>query len=298
MYTSPGYAVKGWTPPTAEAKELERVQELHRTGQIRQRGHALDVDIFYEPRWCPSCQSFKPPRSHHCSELKLCVLKLDHYCPWVYNAVGYRNHKFFFQFLFYASVSLIYFLICCIVRVVLVLRNYSRYRFPFTTTEIVLLIIQLVLTLPVTIGIASLFFYQLSCMWNNQTSVETFAYRRFKRGARLKNNKAFRWFYDYGVFNNLKDVLGHTLVEWFIPVVPEHVRTSDGTLFKTRPLHEVGGVLNPLPAQNPASVLPVPIVPVAGIPADAAIRPPAPDTAPEAEDKTNKMPNDHKRKAD
>ncbi|CCJ30038.1 unnamed protein product [Pneumocystis jirovecii] len=35
------------------------------------------------PRWCAVCEVYKPDRAHHCSEVQRCVLKLDHFCPWV-----------------------------------------------------------------------------------------------------------------------------------------------------------------------------------------------------------------------
>lgn len=35
------------------------------------------------PIWCSSCQNWKPDRAHHSGELNRCVLKMDHYCPWV-----------------------------------------------------------------------------------------------------------------------------------------------------------------------------------------------------------------------
>ena len=31
--------------------------------------------------WCRKCAAPKPPRSHHCSVCKACVLKMDHHCP-------------------------------------------------------------------------------------------------------------------------------------------------------------------------------------------------------------------------
>jgi len=107
------------------------------------------------------------------------VLKMDHYCPWVYNCIGYKNHKFFLLFLFYSSCSLIYFLVCCIIKVA---------RLPFSTAqlqivEIVILAVHVIITLPTTIGIVGLFGYQVWCLIGNVTSVETFSRARYRRAA-------------------------------------------------------------------------------------------------------------------
>ena len=37
----------------------------------------------------------KPPRSHYCHVTNRLVLNMDHYCPWVFNTVGYRNYRYF-----------------------------------------------------------------------------------------------------------------------------------------------------------------------------------------------------------
>jgi len=53
-------------------------------------------------RRCRKCSgNYKPPRSHHDSVTGRCIVKMDHFCPWIGNAVGALNHKFFFLFIFY-----------------------------------------------------------------------------------------------------------------------------------------------------------------------------------------------------
>lgn len=58
-----------------------------------------------EKRYCQPCENFKPERTHHCQSCGICVLRMDHHCPWIANCVGFRNQKFFWNFLGY-SVAL------------------------------------------------------------------------------------------------------------------------------------------------------------------------------------------------
>ena len=53
----------------------------------------------------------------------------------------------------------------------------------------------------------------------------------------------WKWFYDFGTMYNVKQVLGPKVWDWFIPVMPEHIKTGDGITFNTRHfgLNEVDG---------------------------------------------------------
>jgi len=84
---------QGWElKPQAPALRLPRL-ERKKTGGIRS---------------CKWCSIYKPDRCHHCRECNFCTLRLDHHCPWVYNCVGYRNHKYFLLVLLYATISLLF----------------------------------------------------------------------------------------------------------------------------------------------------------------------------------------------
>eukprot|EP01057_Protomagalhaensia_wolfi_P001269 Protomagalhaensia_wolfi_Nauph_80__1268@NODE_174_length_3303_cov_68_900735_g131_i0_p3_GENE_NODE_174_length_3303_cov_68_900735_g131_i0NODE_174_length_3303_cov_68_900735_g131_i0_p3_ORF_typecomplete_len162_score18_18DHHC/PF01529_20/4_7e27_NODE_174_length_3303_cov_68_900735_g131_i026823167 len=50
---------------------------------------------------------YKPDRSHYCKELGRTVLKMDHYCPWVRNCIGFYNYKYFHILLFYINIVLV-----------------------------------------------------------------------------------------------------------------------------------------------------------------------------------------------
>ena len=52
---------------------------------------------------CIKCQSYRPPKAHHCRVCNRCVQKMDHHCPWIGNCVGEHNLKLFCQFLFYLT---------------------------------------------------------------------------------------------------------------------------------------------------------------------------------------------------
>mmetsp|Transcript_63340 Transcript_63340/g.151111 ORF Transcript_63340/g.151111 Transcript_63340/m.151111 type:complete len:319 (-) Transcript_63340:67-1023(-) len=61
-----------------------------------------------ERRHCKWCLKYKPDRCHHCRICNSCILRMDHHCPWVYNCIGFRNHKYFFLVLIYGAIDLIF----------------------------------------------------------------------------------------------------------------------------------------------------------------------------------------------
>lgn len=61
-----------------------------------------------ERRHCKWCLKYKPDRCHHCRVCNICVLRMDHHCPWVYNCIGFRNHKYFILLLIYSAIDLIF----------------------------------------------------------------------------------------------------------------------------------------------------------------------------------------------
>ncbi|XP_041087962.1 zf-DHHC domain-containing protein [Polyodon spathula] len=59
-------------------------------------------------RLCNRCETYTPPRAHHCRVCQRCIRRMDHHCPWINNCVGELNQKYFIQFLFYTGLASLY----------------------------------------------------------------------------------------------------------------------------------------------------------------------------------------------
>ena len=88
--TNPGAVPMGARPlpvnlgPGGEDDSIIVERDYVRGGLRRRRG----------VRRCAKCKdNYKPVRAHHDSVTGRCIVKMDHYCPWVGNAVGIMNHK-------------------------------------------------------------------------------------------------------------------------------------------------------------------------------------------------------------
>eukprot|EP00927_Polykrikos_kofoidii_P054827 TRINITY_DN49181_c0_g1_i1.p1 TRINITY_DN49181_c0_g1~~TRINITY_DN49181_c0_g1_i1.p1 ORF type:complete len:418 (-),score=68.65 TRINITY_DN49181_c0_g1_i1:25-1278(-) len=73
-----------------------------------------DVKLLYAPNWCQHCKHWKPPRAHHCSFCRRCVLRMDHHCPFTGNCIGIRNQGHFVLMYVFAMIGLLLSLTLCI----------------------------------------------------------------------------------------------------------------------------------------------------------------------------------------
>jgi hypothetical protein len=58
--------------------------------------------------YCTKSHQAKPPRSHYDHVTKTLVLCLDHFCPWMFNAIGYFNYRYFCNFLWFVELGMMY----------------------------------------------------------------------------------------------------------------------------------------------------------------------------------------------
>ncbi|XP_036407698.1 protein S-acyltransferase 24-like [Megalops cyprinoides] len=87
----------GFLPRDSEEYDQAIRQAVHCEGWRRGRNPLL--------RLCHTCHIVRPLRTKHCRVTNRCVEHFDHYCPYIYNAVGRRNRTYFLGFLTSMSVN-------------------------------------------------------------------------------------------------------------------------------------------------------------------------------------------------
>lgn len=65
---------------------------------------------FDDTHFCLHTYIRKPIRTHYSEHKKMNVARFDHYCPWVVNDIGVRNHKLFVAFTLSLFITIIFWL--------------------------------------------------------------------------------------------------------------------------------------------------------------------------------------------
>eukprot|EP00613_Pedinella_sp_CCMP2098_P000833 CAMPEP_0171619244 /NCGR_PEP_ID=MMETSP0990-20121206/15253_1 /TAXON_ID=483369 /ORGANISM="non described non described, Strain CCMP2098" /LENGTH=436 /DNA_ID=CAMNT_0012184255 /DNA_START=16 /DNA_END=1326 /DNA_ORIENTATION=+ len=74
----------------------------------RYQCYSSDKYLFAPGRKCPTVGIVKPPRSKYCKLTQAHVARFDHFCPWLNQAVGAENYRWFLAFLLGHCLLLLY----------------------------------------------------------------------------------------------------------------------------------------------------------------------------------------------
>jgi len=158
-------------------------------------------------RKCKWCGKYKPDRCHHCRVCRVCVLKMDHHCPWIYNCVGFCNHKYFFLLLFYSCIATH-------------LISWTMWETVKKSTEqdtdfwkMFVILFSETLAVFLCIVITLFFLFHTSLVLHGMTTIE-YCEKTIKK----ENYNQSVW--NLGLMGNLKAVFGPNILLWFCPCSP------------------------------------------------------------------------------
>jgi len=155
-----------------------------------------------ELRFCNKEMKFKPDRAHYCSVMRRNVLRMDHYCLWLANCVGYHNHKYFFLFLFYTLIA----------TGTLDIGVLHTLYFHTHSAGHTFMMAQGAMVSSVLAALLGPFFsFHCWLMRHNMTTIEYCEKMRDNEESRISH-------YDIGLFRNIQCVLGDNWMLWLLPI--------------------------------------------------------------------------------
>ncbi|GAA99658.1 uncharacterized protein L969DRAFT_94107 [Mixia osmundae IAM 14324] len=189
-------------------------------------------------RYCRKCRLHKPDRAHHCRITGACILKMDHYCPFVFCTIGHRNYKAFILFLGYTSFLGITTAISTGLRLLQYAEDATALDYELTSVNWALLLLIAAMFSLIIVAFTAHHLYMIS---KNRTTIEN-----VERTNRLRldesSSEARRWrddnmltrderrklrkaaakanIYDLGAKENFKQVFGPWSWRCFDPRVP------------------------------------------------------------------------------
>ena len=157
-------------------------------------------------RFCSREKKYKPERTHYCSAIGRNVLKMDHYCPWLANCVGYLNHKFFMLFIMYASVSSGWATISVAHLLATSSGGFLAPKSALSAAQIFFLTEGLCISSLISMILTPFTGFHLWLVSRNKTTLEYCE----------KSNP--RVSYDFGIVYNICQVFGYNPIFWLLPV--------------------------------------------------------------------------------
>ncbi|KCZ77218.1 hypothetical protein H311_01774 [Anncaliia algerae PRA109] len=174
-------------------------------------------------RVCDSCDTFKPPRSHHCSVCNRCYLKYDHHCDIFGSCIFFQKYKFFYQFLVYNLILTLFIIAVYILEIA---------KGPYRKLFLINYIINIALLSVMMVYNLIMLIFHTFLILNNETTVEFYAINRYLIGDNTFNKvfqegpittrTSFRDRrvlnpYNLGWFKNWTEVFGENIFDWFLP---------------------------------------------------------------------------------
>lgn len=168
---------------------------------------------------------YKPDRAHYCRLLGRCVLKMDHFCPWLNNCIGFYNHKFFVLFIFYAAAL-------CALLLVIMTPTFARLVGQIDDLSIDLKVefrvsLTYLMVCLLTIGLFGFLGFHTYLLWLNYTTIEFLEKRGFNPPPGHINR------FSRGICRNIQAVLGDNPLVWWLPV--RWTCRGDGIAFEANP---------------------------------------------------------------
>ncbi|CAI9754676.1 unnamed protein product [Fraxinus pennsylvanica] len=175
----PGIIPRNAHPPEPESNGhvelgLGQTQHLPRVKDVIINGVTVKI------KYCDTCMLYRPPRCSHCSICNNCVERFDHHCPWVGQCIGLRNYRFFFMFVFSATLLCFYVHGFCWVYIRRIMDNEhtSIWKAMAKTPASIVLVIYSFFAVWFVGGLSVFHLYLIG---TNQSTYENFRYRYDRR---------------------------------------------------------------------------------------------------------------------
>ncbi|KAF2312821.1 hypothetical protein GH714_040536 [Hevea brasiliensis] len=174
----PGIIPRNAHPPELEGYEGHTEATMGQTPPFR-LPRTKDVVIngmIVKTKYCDTCMLYRPPRCSHCSICNNCVQRFDHHCPWVGQCIGLRNYRFFFMFVFIATLLCLYVHGFCWVYIKRIMNSEETtiWKAMAKTPASIVLVVYTFISVWFVGGLSVFHLYLIS---KNQSTYENFRYR-------------------------------------------------------------------------------------------------------------------------